>query len=72
MKPKEKVMLAEILRLLRPKTLAQARLQLAYEMAGSTPGRAGTAAGLRRGRDRDRLARAVLPVTGWSPATSSP
>ena len=36
MKPKEKVMLAEILRLLRPKTLAQARMELAYEMAGST------------------------------------
>ncbi|MBI2254797.1 MAG: DUF2336 domain-containing protein [Proteobacteria bacterium] len=36
MKPKEKVMLAEILRLLRPKTLTQARMELAYEMAGST------------------------------------
>ncbi|WP_374307367.1 DUF2336 domain-containing protein [Dongia sp.] len=36
MKPKEKVMLAEILRLLRPKTLAEARMELAYEMAGST------------------------------------
>lgn len=36
MKPKEKVMLAEILRLLRPKTLAEARLELAYEIAGST------------------------------------
>jgi uncharacterized protein (DUF2336 family) len=36
MKPKEKVMLAEILRLLRPKTLPQARMELAYEMAGST------------------------------------
>lgn len=36
MKPKEKVMLAEILRLLRPKTLAEARLPLAYEIAGST------------------------------------
>jgi uncharacterized protein (DUF2336 family) len=36
MKPKEKVMLAEILRLLRPKTLAEARLPLSYEMAGST------------------------------------
>jgi uncharacterized protein (DUF2336 family) len=36
MKPKEKVMLAEILRLLRPKTLPEARMELAYEMAGST------------------------------------
>jgi uncharacterized protein (DUF2336 family) len=36
MKPKEKVMLAEILRLLRPKTLAEKRMELAYEMAGST------------------------------------
>lgn len=36
MKPKEKVMLAEILRLLRPKTLAEARLPLSYEIAGST------------------------------------
>lgn len=36
MKPKEKVMLAEILRVLRPKTLAEARLPLAYEIAGST------------------------------------
>ena len=36
MKPKEKVMLAEILRLLRPKTLPDARMELAYEMAGST------------------------------------
>nr|WP_298686607.1 DUF2336 domain-containing protein [uncultured Dongia sp.] len=36
MKPKERVMLAEILRLLRPKTLRDARMELAYEMAGST------------------------------------
>lgn len=36
MKPKEKVMLAEILRVLRPKTLAEARLPLAYEISGST------------------------------------
>ena len=36
MKPKEKVMLAEILRVLRPKTLAEARMELAYEIAGST------------------------------------
>lgn len=36
MKPKEKVMLAEILRVLRPKTVPQARMELAYEMAGST------------------------------------
>jgi uncharacterized protein (DUF2336 family) len=36
MKPKERVMLAEILRVLRPKTLAEARMELAYEIAGST------------------------------------
>lgn len=36
MKPKEKLMLAEILRVLRPKTLAEVRLPLAYEIAGST------------------------------------
>lgn len=36
MRPKEKVMLAEILRLLRPKTRAETRLELAYEIAGST------------------------------------
>ncbi|WP_374655878.1 DUF2336 domain-containing protein [Dongia sp.] len=36
MKPKEKIMLAEILRLLRPRTLAEKRMELAYEMAGST------------------------------------
>ena len=35
MQPKERVMLAEILRLLRPKTLTQTRLELAYEIAGS-------------------------------------
>ena len=35
MQPKERVMLAEILRLLRPKTLAEKRLELAYEIAGS-------------------------------------
>lgn len=35
MKPKERVMLAEILRLLRPKALAETRMELAYEIAGS-------------------------------------
>ncbi|WP_374367069.1 DUF2336 domain-containing protein [Dongia sp.] len=36
MKPKERVMLAEILRLLRPKTIPEQRLELSYEIAGST------------------------------------
>lgn len=36
MKPKEKVMLAELLRLLRPKTLPEPRLELSYEIAGSS------------------------------------
>jgi len=36
MKPREKVMLAEILLILRPKSLPQTRMELAYEMAGST------------------------------------
>jgi uncharacterized protein (DUF2336 family) len=36
MKPKEKVMLAELLRLLRPKTLTEPRLELSYEIAGSS------------------------------------
>lgn len=36
MKPKERVMLAEILRLLRPQTLPDQRLELAYEIAGSS------------------------------------
>jgi uncharacterized protein (DUF2336 family) len=36
MKPRERVMLAEILRLLRPKTIPEQRLELSYEIAGST------------------------------------
>jgi uncharacterized protein (DUF2336 family) len=36
MKPKERLMLAEILRLLRPKTIPEQRLELAYEIAGSS------------------------------------
>lgn len=36
MKPKERVMMAEILRLLRPKALPDQRLELAYEIAGSS------------------------------------
>lgn len=36
MKPREKAMLAEILRLLRPRTLPEPRLELSYEIAGSS------------------------------------
>lgn len=36
MQPKERAMLAEILSLLRPRCLAETRLELAYEIAGST------------------------------------